>query len=121
MNFDKSLENFLSVVTDNTNEYYKTNYSNLTPPVYVNLGGRKYNKIVSESENSESVYCFVEKSTGLIYKPAGYRAPAKGARGSIYEPATFKNFHLLLEIRLNLMISTYQQPFVYRQQLRKHH
>ena len=91
MNFDKSLENFLSVVTENTNEYYKTNYSNLTPPVYVNLGGRKYNKIVSESENSESVYCFVEKSTGLIYKPAGYRAPAKGARGSIYEPATFKN------------------------------
>ena len=91
MNFETSLENFLSVVTENTNEYYKTNYSNLTPPVYVNLGGRKYIKIVSESENSSSVYCFVEKSTGLIYKPAGYRAPAKGARGSIYESATFKN------------------------------
>jgi len=91
MNFETSLENFLSVITENSNEYYKTNYSILKPPVYVNLGGRKYIKIVSESENSSSVYCFVEKSTGLIYKPAGYRAPAKGARGSIYESATFKN------------------------------
>lgn len=31
----------------------------------------------------EYIFCFIDKETGDIYKPAGTKAPAKGARGNI--------------------------------------
>ena len=41
-----------------------------------------------------SIHCFVEKTTGDIYKPAGYKAPyTKGnncVRGNIYDKSTFQ-------------------------------
>tara|TARA_B100000287_G_C19951164_1_gene510487 strand:+ start:27 stop:449 length:423 start_codon:yes stop_codon:yes gene_type:complete len=41
-----------------------------------------------------SIHCFVEKTTGDIYKPAGYKAPyTKGnncVRGNIYDKSTFE-------------------------------
>ena len=43
--------------------------------------GRKYHKIVMETESqSKSVHAFVDKKTGEVYKPASYKAPAKGVR-----------------------------------------
>tara|TARA_R100001443_G_scaffold82432_1_gene89384 strand:+ start:61 stop:483 length:423 start_codon:yes stop_codon:yes gene_type:complete len=41
-----------------------------------------------------SIHCFVDKTTGDIYKPAGYKAPyTKGnncVRGNIYDASTFE-------------------------------
>tara|TARA_Y100000361_G_scaffold87065_1_gene77360 strand:- start:451 stop:873 length:423 start_codon:yes stop_codon:yes gene_type:complete len=41
-----------------------------------------------------SIHCFVDKTTGDIYKPAGYKAPyTKGnncVRGNIYDKSTFE-------------------------------
>ena len=41
-----------------------------------------------------SIHCFVEKTTGNIFKPAGWRSPyTKGnnaIRGNIYDSSTFK-------------------------------
>ena len=41
-----------------------------------------------------SIHCFVEKTTGDIFKPAGYKAPyTKGKnciRGNIYDSSTFE-------------------------------
>lgn len=34
-------------------------------------------------DRQESIFCFVDKATRNIYKPAGTKAPAKGARGNI--------------------------------------
>ena len=43
--------------------------------------GRKYHKIVMETESqSRSVHCFVDKKTGEVYKAASFKAPAKGVR-----------------------------------------
>ena len=71
--------------------YYKTNFSSLTPPTYINEGGRKYDKIT----NVRSVYCFIEKATGDIYKPAGRKAPyTKGnnpVRANIYNVSSYEN------------------------------
>jgi len=49
------------------------------------LSGRKYHKIVTGrvGTGDSSVYCFVEKETGDIYKSASYKAPAKHVRGNI--------------------------------------
>ena len=48
---------------------------------YIAEGGRKYHKIVMEYENGQrSVHAFVDKKTGEVYKPASFKAPAKGVR-----------------------------------------
>lgn len=41
--------------------------------------GRKYHKIVMVT-NQRSVHAFVDKKTGEVYKPASWKAPAKGVR-----------------------------------------
>ena len=45
--------------------------------------------------NDNSVYCFVEKETGNVYKPAGWRAPyTKGnnpVRGNIFNVSSYEN------------------------------
>jgi len=53
--------------------------------------GKVYVKVLRIGISSESVYCFIEIATGKIYKPATFNAPAKGARGDIYKPETYKN------------------------------
>ena len=49
-------------------------------------GGRKYIKVWSylvrggERISGRSIYCFIEKETGAVYKPASTKAPAAGIR-----------------------------------------
>tara|TARA_Y100000310_G_scaffold47166_1_gene43752 strand:+ start:155 stop:577 length:423 start_codon:yes stop_codon:yes gene_type:complete len=77
-------------------------------------GGRKYIKVKSFETRVEtdyetgvetlvegkkgSIHCFVEKTTGDIYKPAGWKAPyTKGnncVRGNIYDVSTFEKTDL---------------------------
>lgn len=48
-------------------------------------GGTKFAKIqaVSPGRSSISAYCFIDLTNGNILKAAGWKAPAKGARGNI--------------------------------------
>lgn len=51
--------------------------------------GRKYIKaLVQKAWNSgytnSDLYCFIDKTTGDILKPASWKAPAKHARGNIF-------------------------------------
>ena len=41
--------------------------------------GRKYHKIVMVN-NQRSVHAFIDKKTGQVYKPAGWKSPAKHVR-----------------------------------------
>ena len=65
----------------NALESSRTTYTNFEYEV-----GRKYIKVwdylVSDGERlrGRSCYMFVEKETGAVYKPASYKAPAKGIR-----------------------------------------
>ena len=91
LSYKEAMEFFLEMVTENSNLYYKTNFRSLTPPTYTIKGGRKYDKVT----NDNSVYCFVEKSTGNVYKPAGWRAPyTKGnnpVRGNIFNVSSYES------------------------------
>lgn len=50
--------------------------------------GNKYYKIINRAwGRDESVHAFVDATTGDLLKPAGWKAPAKGARGNITDPA----------------------------------
>lgn len=48
-------------------------------------GGRKYIKIMRRSGGNYGVYCFIERATGNILKPASIKAPVLNhSRGNIY-------------------------------------
>ena len=53
---------------------------------FENEVGRKYIKVWNyrvvngNRENTRSCYMFVDKNDGAVYKPASYKAPAKGIR-----------------------------------------
>ncbi len=60
---------------------FKTNHPNSDPYTFSVESGRKYHKIVMETESqSRSVHAFVDKKTGEVYKPASFKAPAKIVR-----------------------------------------
>lgn len=47
--------------------------------------GKKYYKVVMSAHGSRSVHCFVDKTTGDVYKSASWKAPAKGVRYSLLD------------------------------------
>ena len=53
--------------------------------------GKKYVKVVSISGGgSRSVFCFVEKENGNIWRAASWKAPARNfVRGNIYDQASY--------------------------------
>ena len=57
----------------------------------LNTRGSKYFKVEMSSHGSRSVYCFINKRNGEILKSAGWRAPAKGARGSVLVTESYAN------------------------------
>lgn len=82
-------ENRLNEFLFNMNELYRLyflskGYSH-NPPTFSAQPGSKNIKVVeNRPEGGASVYCFIDKATGDILKAAGWKAPAKGVRGSIW-------------------------------------
>ena len=65
---------------------FKTSHPNSEPYKFYIESGRKYHKIVMETESqSRSVHAFVDKKTGEVYKPASFKAPAKIVRYRLLE------------------------------------
>ena len=71
------------------NNEYKVNAIESSRSVYTQLEyevGRKYIKVWSyrvsngNRENTRSCFMFIDKNDGAVYKPASYKAPAKGIR-----------------------------------------
>ena len=60
---------------------FKQRHPNSEPYKFYIESGRKYHKIVMETESqSRSVHAFVDKKTGEVYKPASFKSPAKHVR-----------------------------------------
>ena len=60
---------------------FKQSHPNSDPYTFSIESGRKYHKIVMETESqSRSVHAFIDKKTGELYKAASFKAPAKGVR-----------------------------------------
>jgi len=65
---------------------FKSRYPNSDPYKFSIESGRKYHKIVMETESqSRSVHAFVDQKTGEVYKPASFKAPAKHVRFNLLE------------------------------------
>ena len=87
--YSTALSKMIHRIDEQYGEYYKKTLSNLSySPITVNKG-RRFDKLVQDN----SVYCFVEKSTGDVYKSQTWKQPyTKGnncVRGSIYDTSTY--------------------------------
>src|SRR6056297_756156 len=99
MNFDVALSGFIDAINDGIKEHSKR-YSNLEwsetdPDAYFQpvgvTNGKRYVKLFYRRGVQNSVYCFVDKTNGDILMAATWKAPAKGSRGNIYNPADYLN------------------------------
>ena len=111
--FDDAMDKFCKKLEENVKSYV-AKFKHFKSVRFEACGGRKYIKDKSfetrvetdyetgvetllESKNG-SIHCFVESTTGDIYKPAGWRAPyTKGnnaVRGNIYDVSTFEKTDL---------------------------
>ena len=111
--FDEAMVNFLIKLEENCEEYV-AKFKHMDSVTFEACGGRKYIKVKSFTTNIDtdyetgkktlvhdtrgSIHCFVESTTGDIYKPATWRAPYnKGkncVRGNIYDASTFEKTDL---------------------------
>ena len=90
MNTTQTKSEFLTeALVEQLNDREKVNSLESSRSCYTNFEyevGRKYIKVwsylVSDGERlrGRSCYFFVDKETGAVYKPASYKAPAKGIR-----------------------------------------
>ena len=110
--FDEAMENFCEKLTENTKPEV-ARFNHMDKVTYKPDGGRKFIKVkyFTDRINTEynddgtttktlvhdergSIHCFVESTTGDIYKPATWRAPyTKGnsaVRGNIYDASSFE-------------------------------
>ena len=83
---DDFVDEYVKVLNDKTDSYN-----------FYTRRGQRYIKITEvvvdrdgKNTNQVSVHCFVDKNTGLVYKAAGWNAPAKGARYDLLDEASRK-------------------------------
>ena len=107
--FDEAMDKFCKKLEQNCEEYV-AKFNHMDSVMFKACGGVKYIKVKYFTTNVEtdyetgkktlledkngSIHCFVEKTTGDIFKPATWRAPyTKGKnsiRGNIYDKSTFQ-------------------------------
>ena len=111
-NFDDAMNQFCERLTENVKPEVDR-FNHMHSVTFGVDGGNKYIKVKSYTKNWStdynddgtvtktlvggergSIHCFVEKTTGNIFKPAGYKTPyTKGnncVRGNIYDKSTFE-------------------------------
>ena len=107
--FNEAMNQFCEKLTENCQDYIER-FNHMDSVEFKPCGGRKYIKVKyftttveTDYETGEktlledkkgSIHCFVDKTTGDIFKPATRRAPyTKGKnsiRGNIYDKSTFQ-------------------------------
>ena len=98
LSFDKAIDNLLDKIQENYDNWYsKTKYESNKMNLSLKVG-RKFIKVIHDN----SVWGFIAKVDGVhkglpmlkgdILKAAGWSAPAKHSRGSIFDSKMHKSF-----------------------------
>jgi hypothetical protein len=66
-------------------DHATTHYPNLPKPTFEASFGTRYVRVFRSSSSSHSVHAFVDRTNGDVLKPATFRAPAKHARGNLFD------------------------------------
>lgn len=86
--FDLAFSKFLSGAQEMINHHMSKNFPGQTKTLEVSKGKKFYKIIMVDSGlgAGRSAWAFIDTTNGDVLKPAGWSAPAKGARGNIYDP-----------------------------------
>ena len=107
--FGEAMNNFCSKLTENS-KHEVARFKFMDKVTFKPDGGRKYIKVKYYTDRIEtdyetnttkvlkdergSIHCFVDSTTGDIYKPAGWKSPyTKGnncVRGNIFDSSTYQ-------------------------------
>ena len=85
--WDAALEAFKDGVQKLQDDYIKTmDYTHLHGTKVTSEDALKFTKVfINEPGGNKRIYCFIDRNNGDILKPATFSAPAKGARGNIFD------------------------------------
>lgn len=86
--FDIHLSSFVKGCQEIVDHHFEENYPTLTSPELEFTTGQRYVKIAKHDRgimSGTSVFAFIDQTNGDILKPAGWKAPAKHARGNIFD------------------------------------
>lgn len=98
MPFTEAFTKFLRGAQDIIDRHFETRLANLTVPTLEAdddvaklvargvKGGRRFIRVWRKEGVGRSAHCFVDLWTGNVLKPDGFKKPAKGARGNIFNP-----------------------------------
>lgn len=82
--FNVALDAFVNALQARSDANFQALMPSLTKPQFTVMPGSKNVRIVVNGHGQRSVFCFVRIADGAILKAAGWKAPAKHARGSIF-------------------------------------
>ena len=102
-NYDRAMKKMLDFMKKSAYKQYDKRFpfhieSNTWQYPKLLKKGRTFDKLVTVRNNApnkaQSADFFVHRETGDIYKAGSWSAPAKGRRGSIFEPNTYKHYDI---------------------------
>lgn len=85
MDIETRVNGYVEGLQDKIDKHYKTDLPNLTIPKLEVTKGKRYYKVTRNDSSSRSVVAFIDAENGDILKPASWKAPAKHARGNVYD------------------------------------
>ncbi len=88
--FDIALRVFVEGCQNIHTDYMVREFPNTAPDEITSKVGKRYAKIIRTrvAGDGGSVHCFVDMTNGDVLKAAGWKAPAKHARGNIFASTT---------------------------------
>ena len=88
-NFQARLDEWVATLQKQMDDYYREKFPSLEREILVQDPGRKYVRIWKRRESEDtsrgSAFAFIDTTNGNILRPATYKAPAKHARGNLFD------------------------------------
>lgn len=92
---DGAMNRFVDWLNNMLREAYE-DHPSMNPVMVLEPGPKNIRVVKKDNPNNDhgSAYCFVEKATGKIMKPAGYKSPEpkRYERGNVNNPETWKGW-----------------------------
>lgn len=81
---ETKIKNYVEELQQAKNDLFNRLGYRFAPDIYTYTESPKYYKIwTGRNGRQDCIFAFIDKTTGDIFKPAGTKAPAKGARGNL--------------------------------------
>ena len=89
--FDQAFKQFMMHAQKVLSDYMAKEFPTLPVAELKPQEGGRYVRITKEEGVSRAAWGFVDKTNGDVLKPAGWSAPAKGARANIFDQSSWRN------------------------------